>query len=61
MEKQAIIQTINDFFESPEEAEIWWGEENEAFEEIPRKLLTSEDGCDRLRNMIYEIETGTFK
>jgi hypothetical protein len=55
--KEEIKDNIDGFFNSYEDAEEWWNTYNVGLLNIPRVLLNTYQGLDRLESMIYNIET----
>lgn len=60
MTRQEIIETINGFHETERDAEDWWNKENPAFNLVPKDMLRTKCGLQRLENMIIQIQTGAF-
>jgi hypothetical protein len=58
MTRQEIIDTINGFHETKQDAEDWWNRENPAFNLVPEDMLRTKYGLQRLEKMIYLIESG---
>jgi len=58
MTKKQIIENINDYFETPKDADDWWQKYNEAFSCKPTELLKTKDGRQRLERMVWQINTG---
>jgi len=56
--KEEIKDNIDGFFANPEAAEAWWNTDNEALANVPKYLLNTDKGLDRLEIMIYSLETG---
>lgn len=60
MTRQEIIDEIYSFFDSKEEAEDWWNKENPAFNLVPKDMLRTKYGLQRLEQMINHIREGSY-
>jgi hypothetical protein len=58
MTRQEIIDTINGFHETKQDAEDWWNVYNPAFGQVPKDMLKLKYELKRLENMIYIVESG---
>lgn len=60
MTRQEIIDTINDLHETKQDAEDWWNKENPAFNLVPKDMLRTKYGLQRLEQMINQIREGSY-
>lgn len=54
--KKEIKQDIDNFFSNPDDAVVWWEAFNISLNIVPKYLLNTDKGLDRLEYMIKQLE-----